>query len=116
MLSAHIGAMRVATCLLLALVSPFRSLQLISGTLSKKNKRTLGMNLGKLSSAPSLHNGEVWHDTAGNQIEAHGGGMVKLGGVYHWCGSGKKEITDPSGEQCTFECSLDINLYAHPRI
>lgn len=85
--------MRVTACLLLV------SLLLISGKLSK------------LSSASSLHNGEVWHDTAGNQIEAHGGGMMKLGTVYHWWGSGKKEITGPSGKHCTFECSLDINLY-----
>ena len=52
----------------------------------------------------------AWHDTAGNQIEAHGGNILKLGSVYHWYGATKKELTY-KGKPCVFECSLGINLY-----
>ena len=33
--------------------------------------------------ASQLTNGEVWRDTDGNQIEAHGGAILKIGDVYH---------------------------------
>eukprot|EP00935_MAST-01C_sp_MAST-1C-sp1_P002166 g2166.t1 len=57
-----------------------------------------------------LTNGDAWIDTDGNQIEAHGGCILKIGGVYHWYGSTKKEL-DYKGAKCLFECSLGINLY-----
>jgi hypothetical protein len=33
--------------------------------------------------------GEVWLDTAGKPIQAHGGGILKVGGVYYWYGEDK---------------------------
>eukprot|EP01046_Picozoa_sp_COSAG06_P086323 COSAG06_NODE_32934_length_498_cov_0.491228_1_plen_83_part_10 len=58
----------------------------------------------------SLQNGAAWFDTDGNQIEAHGGNILKIDGVYHWYGATKKEL-EYKGKSCTFECSLGINLY-----
>lgn len=36
-----------------------------------------------------INSGEVWKDTAGNTIEAHGGGMIKVGSKYYWIGEDK---------------------------
>ena len=58
----------------------------------------------------SLQNGAVWFDTDGNQIEAHGGNILKIDGVYHWFGATKKEL-EYKGKPCVAECSLGINLY-----
>ena len=33
--------------------------------------------------------GTVWHDTSGNVIQAHGGGMTKVGSTYYWLGEDK---------------------------
>ena len=30
--------------------------------------------------------GAVWTDTAGNTIDAHGGGIVKRSGTFYWTG------------------------------
>jgi len=30
--------------------------------------------------------GAVWKDTAGNTIDAHGGGIVKRSGTFYWTG------------------------------
>ncbi|AVT32950.1 hypothetical protein C6361_29745 [Plantactinospora sp. BC1] len=33
--------------------------------------------------------GTVWHDTSGNVIQAHGGGITKVGNTYYWLGEDK---------------------------
>lgn len=33
--------------------------------------------------------GEVWHDTAGNVIQAHGAGMIQVGKTFYWFGEDK---------------------------
>jgi hypothetical protein len=33
--------------------------------------------------------GTVWHDTAGDVIQAHGGGLIKVGSTYYWLGEDK---------------------------
>lgn len=37
--------------------------------------------------------GEVWRDTGGNPINAHGGGLLFYNGVYYWYGEYKKGET-----------------------
>lgn len=37
--------------------------------------------------------GSVWHDTAGNPVNAHGGGILYYNGVYYWYGEIKKGVT-----------------------
>lgn len=42
---------------------------------------------------PSFRPGEVWLDTAGHPINAHGGGMLFHQGVYYWYGENKEGRT-----------------------
>lgn len=42
---------------------------------------------------PPMPNGEVWKDTEGNPINAHGGGLLLHDGVYYWFGEIKKGKT-----------------------
>ncbi len=37
--------------------------------------------------------GEIWHDLAGEPINAHGGGILFSGGVYYWYGESKQGRT-----------------------
>ncbi|WP_207531763.1 family 43 glycosylhydrolase [Desertivirga arenae] len=40
--------------------------------------------------------GSVWPDNMGNHIQAHGGGIIKLGKVYYWFGEYRAKDNDPS--------------------
>ena len=42
----------------------------------------------------AFHPGQVWLDTEGKRIQAHGGSIFYLDGVYYWYGE-NKEFTDP---------------------
>ncbi|MBO5780676.1 MAG: family 43 glycosylhydrolase [Muribaculaceae bacterium] len=42
---------------------------------------------------PNTINGEVWLDTDGNPINAHGGGMMYHNGTYYWYGEYKGDYT-----------------------
>ena len=42
---------------------------------------------------PPMPNGEVWKDTKGNPINAHGGGIMLHKGIYYWYGEIKKGKT-----------------------
>lgn len=43
----------------------------------------------------AIYPGRVWLDTNGNRIQAHGGSVMYIDGVYYWYGE-NKEKTDPS--------------------
>jgi len=56
-----------------------------------------------LSYAQDIVPGEVWKDTSGNAINAHGGGILYHNGKYYWYGEYKKGKTKlPEG--ATWEC------------
>lgn len=38
--------------------------------------------------------GELWPDNNGNHIQAHGGGIIKLGKTYYWYGEGRAKDLD----------------------
>lgn len=40
--------------------------------------------------------GDVWLDTSGNPINAHGGGILYHNGKYYWYGEYKKGATSPA--------------------
>lgn len=44
-----------------------------------------------MTSTPSFHPGEIWRDTNGVPINAHGGGLLRHDGVYYWFGEHKVE-------------------------
>src|SRR4051794_20185237 len=35
--------------------------------------------------------GELWPDTDGNHIQAHGGGIIRLGSTYYWYGEQRRK-------------------------
>lgn len=41
--------------------------------------------------------GQVWLDTAGNRIQAHGGSIITVDGVFYWYGENKEKSTPGSG-------------------
>src|ERR1700676_1599663 len=49
-----------------------------------------------------IHSGPNWFDSAGDKINAHGGGMIQVGGTYYWFGESRKGN----------EASQAINCYA----
>ena len=53
----------------------------------------LGLLCGPAVSAPAdaFKPGEVWRDTDGRVINAHGGGLIKVGKLYYWFGEHKTE-------------------------
>ena len=55
------------------------------------------------TSAKTVTNGEVWLDTSGNPINAHGGGILYHDGKYYWYGEYKKGKTILP-EWATWEC------------
>jgi len=44
---------------------------------------------GSVASPGSLYNGIQWADTSGNPIQAHGGGVIKVGNYYYWFGENR---------------------------
>lgn len=68
--------------------------------------------------------GQIWLDTKGDRIQAHGGSVMFLDGVYYWYGE-NKEKTDPSkgiwhwGVRCYASTDLynweDLGLIIPPR-
>lgn len=54
---------------------------------------------------PTFHPGQVWRDTAGNAIQAHGGGILFQGNRYYWYG----EDRTPGGSGAV-ACYSSTNL------
>lgn len=50
--------------------------------------------------------GTAWKDTSGNPIQAHGGGMIKVGSTYYWLGE------DKTGESNGNTPFLDVPCYS----
>lgn len=64
----------------------------------KRVLAVLGVLLGLLvvtlpaHAAPvTRYPGTVWHDASGSVIQAHGGGITKVGGTYYWLGEDKTD-------------------------
>lgn len=45
----------------------------------------------------SFHPGQVWLDTEGKRIQAHGGSVTFLNGTYYWIGENKEKTTGENG-------------------
>ena len=44
----------------------------------------------------SIRQGKEWLDTNGNRIQAHGGSVMYVDGVYYWYGENKEKTTGDS--------------------
>jgi hypothetical protein len=58
--------------------------------------------------AETFHPGEVWPDDRGQHIEAHGGGILKLGDTYYWFGEDRGQ-TNSRGRRYV-SCYSSTNL------
>ena len=58
------------------------------------------------SAAGVLYEGLQWADTSGNPIQAHGGGVIKVGGDYYWFG----ENRNPDGTFFAVSCYRSADL------
>ena len=45
----------------------------------------------------SIHPGELWLDTDGNPIQAHGGGIIYINDTFYWYGENKEKSKPGSG-------------------
>lgn len=60
------------------------------------------MAIAKADAAPLTINtgGIVWKDTDGNQINAHGTGMLQVGNTFHWYGENRSKAGKSAGISC----------------
>lgn len=50
---------------------------------------SIGFSANAFASSVTITSGTTWNDTSGNPIQAHGGGMIKVGSTYYWFGEDK---------------------------
>jgi hypothetical protein len=69
----------------------------------------LFLNAGLVVAAPStIRPGEVWLDDRGQHIQAHGGGIIKLGETYYWFGEDRGQGLDPAKRYVSCYSSKDL--------
>ena len=51
----------------------------------------LAMTNGATASPETIRPGEVWPDNQGRHVQAHGGGILKLGETYYWFGEDRSQ-------------------------
>lgn len=56
----------------------------------------------------SIYPSEVWADTEGNHIQAHGGGIIKLGKIYYWYGEERRKDLDTNYRYVSCYSSKDL--------
>jgi hypothetical protein len=59
-------------------------------------------------SADVIHPGELWPDSDGKHIQAHGGGITKVGDTFYWFGEDRAQ-NNPRGLRCV-SCYSSTNL------
>ncbi len=45
----------------------------------------------------AFHPGKLWLDTEGKRIQAHGGSVIQIDGVYYWYGENKEKTDGQNG-------------------
>ncbi|WP_035641336.1 family 43 glycosylhydrolase [Flavobacterium gilvum] len=55
-----------------------------------------------------IHPGEIWPDTDGNHIQAHGGGITKIKDIYYWYGESRAKDLDPQYRYVSCYASKDL--------
>ena len=95
--------------LILALIAVFIVYTEIPGVLATVPVKTTKKH--SMQVYHSFHPGEIWNDTNGKVINAHGGGILYYQGVYYWFGEHK--IAGPIGNsaQVGVHCYASKDLY-----
>jgi hypothetical protein len=52
--------------------------------------------------------GELWPDDRGKHIQAHGGGIIKIGKIYYWFGEDRSKDNDPEKRYVACYSSTDL--------
>ncbi|WDF80528.1 hypothetical protein PQ469_10970 [Mucilaginibacter sp. KACC 22773] len=52
--------------------------------------------------------GEVWPDNRGQHVQAHGGGIIKIGKLYYWFGEDRAKDNDPAKRYVACYSSPDL--------
>lgn len=52
--------------------------------------------------------GELWPDNRGKHIQAHGGGIIKIGAIYYWFGEDRSKENDPEKRYVACYSSTDL--------
>ncbi len=55
-----------------------------------------------------INPGEVWPDQNGNHIQAHGGGIIKIGKTYYWYGEERRQGLDSNKRYVSCYASKDL--------
>jgi hypothetical protein len=63
---------------------------------------------GLFAAAQTIKPGEAWPDDRGQHIQAHGGGIIKLGDTYYWFGEDRGQGLDPSRRYVSCYSSKDL--------
>jgi hypothetical protein len=58
--------------------------------------------------AASIHPGDVWLDNRGESIQAHGGGMLRVGNTYYWFGEDRTPTNNPAKRYVSCYSSTDL--------
>lgn len=61
-----------------------------------------------LAAPQTIKPGEVWPDDRGQHIQAHGGGIIKLGDTYYWFGEDRTRGLDPTKRYVACYSSKDL--------
>lgn len=56
----------------------------------------------------NIYPGEIWLDTDGNHIQAHGGGITKIKNTYYWYGESRAKDLDPQYRYVSCYSSKDL--------
>ena len=64
--------------------------------------------LASWSENTCFHPGDIWPDTDGNHINAHGGGILKYNDTYYWFGEHKSDYTSDALVGVTCYASKDL--------
>ena len=57
--------------------------------LNTNGESVMSESITAKTGAALIENGAFWYDNNGDKIQAHGGGMIKLGDTYYWFGEDK---------------------------
>ena len=58
-----------------------------------------------------IHPGQIWNDTKGHPINAHGGGVLFYGGIYYWYGTHKIEgLSEKTFADGGIHCYASLDL------
>ncbi len=64
--------------------------------------------IGAAATHALIHPGAVWHDTQGQVIEAHGGGVLHFGHTWYWFGTDRNPDLNPAKRYVSCYSSRDL--------